>query len=193
MDWLNLALIFQIFVLANPLASVPAILSAYKSKFNVKQIAISAVFVAFLVAATVNFIGPSLFNAFGITLDSFRIAGGLILLFLGFQTVWPSDKPDETGFKKMDSLISIIATPLLTGPATISFITIKSFELGSLVLFPNIVLSFILVGIVFFLFALSVPRINKKFVGIVSRVFGLFLAAMAIELIIAGIKGAFLL
>jgi len=192
MEWINVAIIFQIFVLANPLASVPFILSAHKDKFNVRKISIYAVFIAFLVAVLINFIGPSLFIAFGITLDSFRIAGGMILLFLAIQTIFQSENEEiQNSSHKVDSLISIIATPMLTGPATMSFLTIKSFEIGSLMLFPNIILAFILVGVIFFTFALAIPKINIKIINISSKIFGLFLTAMAVELIIQGIKGTF--
>lgn len=191
MNWLSIALIFQIFVLVNPISSVPALLRAYGKKFDVRKIAIYSVFIAFIVAVIINFVGPSLFNLFGITLDSFRIAGGILLLLLGIQTVWTPEKDETSGNGKIDSLISIIATPLLTGPATISFITLKAFELGSFVMLPNIVLAFILVGIVFFLFALAIPRVNTKVIDIISKIFALFLMGMAVELIIAGIKGIF--
>ena len=191
MNWLSIALIFQIFVLVNPISSVPALLRAYSKKFDVKKIAIYSVFIAFIVAVVINFVGPSLFNLFGITLNSFRIAGGILLLLLGIQTVWTTDKDETSGSGKIDSLISIIATPLLTGPATISFITLKAFELGSFAMLPNIILAFSLVGIVFFLFALAIPRVNAKVIDIISKIFALFLMGMAVELIIAGIKGTF--
>ncbi|VVB79381.1 MarC family integral membrane protein [uncultured archaeon] len=189
MNWLSFAIIAQIFVLVNPISSVPALIRAYSKKFDVKKIALYAVLVAFILAVIINFVGPSLFTLFGITLDSFRIAGGILLLLLGIQTIWVPEK-DEEG-SKVDSIISIIATPLLTGPATISFITLKSFELGSFILLPNIVMSFVLVGIVFYLFALAVPRVNQKVIDIVSKIFALFLMGMAVELIVAGIKGIF--
>lgn len=189
MNWLNLAIIAQIFVLVNPISSVPALMRAYSKKFDVKKIALYAVLVAFILAIIINFVGPSLFSVFGITLDSFRIAGGILLLLLGIQTIWVPEKEEEGS--KVDSIISIIATPLLTGPATISFITLKSFELGSFVLLPSIIFAFILVGIVFYLFALAVPRVNQKVIDIVSKIFALFLMGMAVELIVAGIRGIF--
>lgn len=191
MDWLNLAIIAQIFVLVNPISSVPALIRAYSKKLDVKKIALYAVLVAGILAVLINFIGPSLFNIFGITLDSFRIAGGILLLLLGIQTIWTNEKEDM-GNGKVDSIISIIATPLLTGPATISFITLKSFELGRFVLLPNILIAFLLVAIVFYFFALAVPRVNQKVIDIISKIFALFLMGMAVELIVAGIKGIFL-
>ena len=83
----DFALIAQIFVLVNPLSSFPVLLSAYKSKMNVKRIAITAVLIAFVIAMIIAFVGPFLFDFFGITADSFRIAGGIVLLLLGLETI----------------------------------------------------------------------------------------------------------
>jgi multiple antibiotic resistance protein len=177
------ALIIQIFVLLNPLSSFPLLMSAYRQKMDVKKIAFVSVITAFVIAVIIALVGPSLFNLFGISLDSFRIAGGIVLLLLGLDTI----KPKNTEQKKVsgvDSLVSIIATPLLTGPATISFITIKAYEIGQATLLFNLLMAFLLVGIVFVLFAYSVPKVN--IVDISSRVLGLFLTAVAIEMIAKG-------
>jgi multiple antibiotic resistance protein len=181
---ISMALIAQLFVLINPLSSFPVLMAAYKNKMNVKKIAYSATLIAFVIAVIIALIGPSLFNFFGITVDSFRIAGGIVLLFLGLETI--NSKKDKETVGKVDSLISILATPLLTGPATISFITLKAFEIGQMTILTNIVAAFILVGAVFIVFAYSIKKINPKIIDITSRVLGLFLAAMAIEMIIHG-------
>jgi multiple antibiotic resistance protein len=182
---ISIALMIQIFVLVNPLSSVPVLMQAWKKKMNVKRIALTGSFVAFIIALSVALFGPFLFNFFGITTDSFRIAGGLVLLLLGLDTI--RDKEEKTKVTKIDSLISIIATPLLTGPATISFITLKAFEFGRIPMAVNVISAFVFVGIVFYLFALAIPKINEKVVGIVSKILGLFLAGMAIEMIANGI------
>lgn len=152
---------------------------------NVRKIAYNSTFVAFILAIIIALIGPYIFNFFGITINSFRIAGGIVLLLLGIETI--SSKKEEHDVTKADSLISILATPLLTGPATISFITIKALELNRFYLLINIFLAFILVGIVFVISANSLNKINTKVVAITSRVLGLFLTAMAIEMIVTGI------
>ena len=95
MDFLDFALIAQIFALVNPLSSFPILMSAYENKMNVKKIAISAVLVALIIAVVIVFIGPALFKFFGITVDSFRIAGGLILLLLGIETVRSKEKCED--------------------------------------------------------------------------------------------------
>lgn len=186
---MDFSLILQLFVLINPLSSFPVLIDAYKSRMNVRSIAASSVVLAFIIALIIIIIGPSLFKLFNITPDSFRIAGGIILLLLGIHTI-NKDK-ERKNVDKVDSLISIIATPLLTGPVTISFLIIKTYEVGYTSIITNTVVSFVLVAIVFMMFAFSIKRINEKIVIISSKIFGLFLSAMAIEMIAKGIQGLF--
>jgi multiple antibiotic resistance protein len=160
----------------------------YDKKINVRNVSISAVFVAFIIALIVVFIGPMLFNFFSISVDSFRIAGGIVLLLLGLDTIRPK-KEEEQSPGNVDNLISIIATPMLTGPATISYITIKSIEVGKMTLLINIIITFLIVGIIFWLFASYISKINARLINIISRVLGLFLTAVAIEMIAKGVTG----
>jgi multiple antibiotic resistance protein len=184
----EIPLIMQIFVLINPLSSFPFLISAYNNKMNVKTVAIKAVLVAFAVALVVTLFGSYLFNVLGIRVDSFRIAGGIVLLLLGIATVRP--KPKENGDTEgINSLITIIATPMLTGPATISFLTIKAHDIGKITVLSNLCWAFLIVGIVFFLFSLCVTRINPKVIDVASRVMGLFLTGVAIEMIAKGVEG----
>src|SRR3990167_7390143 len=82
MEWaiINYALIIQLFVLLNPLSSFPFLMAAYRKKMDVKRIAAFSVMTAFVIAIIIIFIGPYLFDFFGITLNSFRVAGGIVLL-----------------------------------------------------------------------------------------------------------------
>lgn len=182
----EIGLIIQMFVLLNPLSSFPILVSAYKNKMNVRKIALNSVFLAFIIAVIIAVFGPNLFALFGISIDSFRIAGGIVLLLLGINTINEIREKDKVD--KVDSLVSLIATPLLTGPATISFITIKSIEIGKIPLLFNIVVSFLFVGIAFYAFSASISKINMKIVTITSRILGLFLAAIGIEMIFVGLR-----
>ena len=185
---LNFALIIQIFVLLNPLSSFPFLMAAYRKKMDVKRIAAFSVLTAFVIALVITFIGPYLFQFFGITLNSFRVAGGIVLLLLGLDTIRPKEK-EIANVGGVHSLISIIATPMLTGPATISFITIKAYELGQFTVVSNLVPAFILVGIVFIGFAHLISKINANLINISSRILGLFLTAVSIEMIFTGVRG----
>ncbi len=184
----NLSFAIQIFVLLNPLASFPFLIAAYQKKMNLKLIALKAVITAFIIAVVMTLIGPFLFDIFGITLDSFRIAGGIVLFLLALHMVRPNEK-EKSEFHGIDSLITIIATPMLTGPGTISFITVKTLELGRIAVLTNLIGAFVLVGIIFFIFSLLVSKVNPKLVNILSRIMGLFLMAVSVEMIVKGIIG----
>jgi multiple antibiotic resistance protein len=183
---LDTSLIIQIFVLLNPFASFTFLMAAYKKKMNVKIIAGKSVIVAFLIAVIITLFGPFLFSLFGITLDSFRIAAGVVLLLLAISMVRPQERHE---IQKVNSLITIIAIPLLTGPATISFITIKAFEIGTIPVLLNLCAAFLAVGAVFILFSIMITKINVTVVDIMSRVTGLFLSAVAIEMMAKGVEG----
>ncbi|MEM3361828.1 MAG: MarC family protein [Candidatus Anstonellaceae archaeon] len=191
MDIINIGFILQLFVLLNPLSSFSVLLSAYKQSYNIKLVAIEATVIAFLLAVAIIFLGPILFSLYGISIDSFRIAGGIILLLLGIETVREAEEKEEKNANQVDSFTSIIATPLLTGPAVISFLTIKIYELSPLVVLLNSFISFFLVGLIFFAFATYVNKVNIKIISILSKVLGLFLTAVAIEMIAKGISALF--
>jgi multiple antibiotic resistance protein len=188
---LDLALIIQLFILINPLSSLPFLMAAYKKDVNVRRLSLHAVITAYFLAVSIAILGPFLFNIFGVTLDSFRIAGGIVLLLLALDTIKP---PKEEAYEigAMDSLVAILATPLLTGPATISFITIKSYEMSQMSLLMNISVAFLLVGIVFIAISYTIAKINIRMINIASKVLGLFLTAVAIEMIAKGMSGIIL-
>ncbi|MCX8206013.1 MAG: MarC family protein [Candidatus Micrarchaeota archaeon] len=190
---IELMLVLQLIILLNPLSSFPLLLKAYQEKLNVRRIAVQAILLAFVIAVLIVICGPLLFSVFGVSIDSFRIAGGVVLFLLGIDTVRPREEnhTHKKGVDEVDGLISIIATPLLTGPATISFVAIKTAEIGTLPMLANLVPAFIITGAVFIGGSLVVHRINHKIVSILSRVLGLFLTGMAIEMISLGMRGLF--
>ena len=182
----NFAFVMQMFALLNPLSSFHVLMSAYKKKLDVRGIAVRASVVAYLVAMFCLFFGPQFFNLYGVSIDAFRVAGGVILFLLGIETVRPKPVHEELG--EVDSLIAIIATPLLTGPAVISFLTIKAMEDGAVSLVPDVTIAFLIVGAIFYIFSVMLPRINEKAVEILSKIMGLFLTAIAVEMIAKGMS-----
>jgi multiple antibiotic resistance protein len=180
---IDILLITTMFVLLDPFASFPFLLNAKKKKMNVTIVALKAVLAAFVIAIAIALVGPSLFGVFGISLDSFRIAGGLILLLLSISMVRPQDDDEKVS---STGIIAIIATPLLTGPAMISFVTLQTFELGLVPVLLNLSVAFFAVGAVFVIFSRTLGSIDPSLVDIVSRIMGLFLCAVSIEMISTG-------
>jgi multiple antibiotic resistance protein len=184
---ISLAMIVQLFALLNPLYSFPVLIEAYKKKMNVPKIAIKAVVVAFFVAMVLLLLGPLMLVMFDIRFEHFRTAGGIVLTLLGITMVRPKD--DRISVGNLNAIVTIIATPLLTGPATISFITIKAREVGTISVLANLCIAFILVALIFMMFSVLINKINPMVVEIMSRVMGLFLTAVGIEMVSEGILG----
>ena len=128
-------MVLKIFFLLNPLSSVPILFLAYKKKMNDKQVALYATLLAFIVAVVFLFLGPLLFGIFGIGIDSFRAAGGLVTLLLGMSMI--KDKTVEE-ISEEKTLSSLIATPLLTGPATLSYLILSNADLGTQEVLTNL-------------------------------------------------------
>jgi multiple antibiotic resistance protein len=185
---ISVPLLLQLFAIINPLSSFPVLMSAFRKGMDVRKIAAFSVAIAFAIAIVMVFIGPAFFALFGVGMNSFMIAGGIVLLMLGIDTIKDGSDRDR-GINEMDGMVSLIATPLLTGPATISFITIKAYTMDAISLSLNVCAAFIAVAAVFMVFSTMVPKINVKVVNIVSKIMGLFLTAMAIEMIGSGIGG----
>jgi multiple antibiotic resistance protein len=183
-----IATILQIFTLINPLASFPVLMQAQQKKLNVRMIALKATVTAFIIAVVIALIGPFLMDMFGITINSLRVAGGIVLLILGIQMVLPKDELHHKLVGGISGTITLIATPLITGPGTISYITVKTVEIGVSKILLSICVAFVLVGAVFVVFAFFVDRINDKIVDILSRVMGLFLCGVAIQMITVGLE-----
>ncbi len=182
---LDPAMIIKIAFLLNPLSSIPVLFLAYHQKMNVKAIAFKSTLLGFAVACVFVLVGPSLFSIYGINIDSFRAAGGLVILLLGLSMA--RERRDYSG-DHPDALVSLIATPLLTGPATMSFLILKAAEVGTVVVFANLIVAFLIVGGFFIFVSFLIPNVNLEYVRFVSRLLGLFLIGLGIEMLAHGIK-----
>ncbi|HLX62204.1 MAG TPA: MarC family protein [Planctomycetota bacterium] len=187
---LSTLLIVQIFVLLNPLSSAPLLVALHRRdpKANIRRIAMSAALSAFLVALAIALTGQWLFQLFGIGPDSFRVAGGIVVLLLGLETI-RGDTSEPSSPKTFDNVVALLATPILTGPATMSFITLQVAEFGMVHVILNLIVAFIGVAAVMLLLTAMIARLNSQLIGIISRILGLFLTAMAVELMAKGLAG----
>jgi multiple antibiotic resistance protein len=163
-------------------------MQAQQRKLDVRIIALKATLTAFIIAVVIALIGPFLMNMFGITINALRVAGGIVLLILGIQMVLPKDEPHHKKIGGINTTITLIATPLITGPGTISYITVKTVEIGISKILLSICVAFIIVGAIFVIFAYFIEQINAKVIDIISRVMGLFLCGVAIQMIAVGLE-----
>jgi multiple antibiotic resistance protein len=168
-----------------------------------KTIRVSA-FSAFVVIAVSAVAGLKVIEFFGISLASFQVGGGCLLLIssLAMLNAQPAEtKPGDIdeGQEKVDAGASIavvpLTIPLLTGPATISTVVIYAektrhlWELGVLVGYG------VVIGLVTWLVFSASGRIARVLgrtgINVMTRLMGLILAAMAVELLADGLTKLF--
>lgn len=138
--------------------------------------------------------GPELLDLFGISLQAFRIAGGLILLPLGLRLLeGHSALPDGALSDDPSAAVVPIGVPLMAGPGTISLVVAESPAtwIGRLQL--SLVIGAIALGL--YLFLLATPRL-RGWLGdlrerVLQRLMGLLITAVAVQILVNGLQGCF--
>jgi multiple antibiotic resistance protein len=132
-------------------------------------------------------VGQELLALFGIILPSFQIAGGLLLLLLSLDILFRGQRFAKPGSHEDVGVIPI-AFPLLVGPGAITTTMIALGSYGILVTLGSILIVMLLTWIVM----KQTDRIHR-FLGktgsaVVAQVIGVFIAAIAIQYVLAGIQ-----
>ncbi len=191
------------FAIMNPIANTPIFLGLTEgmNQKTTRSIALRSVTLAFLIVAAFSVGGHFLLHLFGITLSSFRIAGGLLVALVGYHLlqgghspVHKSKEADAAGSDDaaMDISVSPLAMPLLAGPGTI--VTGMNYAAGASPARLGIVLgAFFLICVLTYLCFMSGQRmtryLGKSLVMVVSRLMGLILAVIGTQMVIEGVLG----
>ena len=195
-----------IFVAIDPFALIPifAGISHGLKKNEIKRIYLRATIISFIILFFFSLLGQSLLNVMGININSFKIIGGLFLIFIAFEMVF--EKRDERRQNLADSAIDEasaislatfpLAIPLIAGPGSITITMLIAEKSGpelvsKMINFLPVMLSVILAGICMWLSSKLVEIISISLLSVIQRVFGLLLGALAIEYVISGIKNIF--
>ena len=185
------------FVVIDPIGNTPIFMSITQSQNEKEkyQTAIEGVIIATIVLITFSIIGQFLLSYLNVSLESFRIAGGIILFLIAIEMLF--NKRQERKEKILDQAkdkLSIfpLAIPLLAGPAAItSVIVIATKYQGDLILQSVSILGLVAVMVITLLFfsllAKSDKFLKKNITNIISRVIAIILAALSIQYIIDGL------
>ena len=192
----------------NPLAIVPFFIH-YTHGFTPAQrrhTVVTASFSAFLVIAASALLGLQILEFFGISLASFQVGGGMLLLISSMNMlnaqpaeVKPNTNELEEGAQKaaMGASIAVVplTIPLLTGPATISTVVIYAQQAHTVLQLSALVGYGVVIGLATALsFALADPIarvLGKTGINVMTRLMGLILAALAVELMALGLLKLF--
>ncbi len=203
--WLHGMTVFMgFFAMLNPIGNIPVFLGMVKEfdERTQNKVALRAVMAAFIIITVFSIFGHIIFQMFGITLPAFQIAGGIIVFIIGFQMLNARENPihaqtqeekDQMVKAAGEMAISPLGIPLLAGPGTIStamnFVGVEKSILNVVMV---IVIFAIMCGITYFLFLSSrkiAAKISPGILKVVSRIMGLILAVIAVQMLINGIEG----
>ncbi len=200
-------MLIALFIIMNPFPLLGLYLSItdkFSSDFKNKLLIAMTVGVN-VILLTFLFSGKLVLDFFGIDLASFSVAGGIIIFFIGLSMVKAktSDihhkKEEGENAKNSDSPVSIgvvpFAIPILAGPGTISIVMTKSQMFsdfnGYLAISLGIIIVSLIVYVVFRFSGVIVKKLGNTGLNIITRVMGIFLIAISIDMLAKGIRELF--
>lgn len=184
----------------NPLGALPILLSMTGKNDLIaakKTIGRAAIAVAFILLISA-WIGDALLSFFGITIDAFRAAGGLLILLMGITMLHGKQShvqhhPSETESANNKEDISVVplAIPLMAGPGAISLVILDSHKVSTWQGDIKLALAIISVAAIAWLVLLVGEKMHAKLgvigLNIITRIMGLILAAIGVQFMADGI------
>lgn len=185
--------------IVDPLGAIPVFiaLTVHQNKeqrLKTSRLTVVSVFFALMVALL---FGEWILWAFGISVDAFRCAGGVILLLMGLGMLQSRGHTIAEIEAAQDETIALVplTMPLLAGPGAMSAVIVYAHQSNAITHYLSITLCILLVSASLMLCFKFLPwfseHLSKRSIVMSTRVMGLLLVAIAVEFIASGIKGLF--
>ncbi len=203
---LFLTVFVALFAIMNPIGAVPILITltdGYSIKER-KEVIRRSVYMASGMLFGFMFLGVYIFDILGINIYDFEIAGGILLFKVGFDMLQGKTSQTKiTNAEQQDSAereaiaIAPIGTPLLAGPGSITtaIIYFNGTGIGIFSRFMVVLAVILVLVLAFIILRYSLPifqRIGKTGAIVISRIMGLLLTAIAVDLITTGILHIFI-
>ena len=185
-----LAVFIPLFTIMDPLAVVPLFFerTALKSKGRTLSLALEATLVATALLLIFAFLQEHIFTFFHISTQSFQIAGGLLLLYLAFEMFTGNMSSTRTADRDDPGAVPF-GTPLLAGPGALTAAIV--FSANPAIGLPYTALAILACAVITFAVLMSSTLIfrliGKNGIKIITRIFGLLIAAIGVEFIRMGL------
>lgn len=184
----------KIFAILNPISILPIFLalSQERSELEKQKIVGGAVTIAFIISIVVILIGQYILTFIGISINSFRFAGGILLLLSAidmFSGLARGKKPDpeseDMGILEIATVP--LATPLLLGPGTITLLLTLTYQTPILDLLISTSIAMVISAIILALGVYVKRIIHDSGIKLLARIMALLVASVAIELMHASL------
>ena len=188
----------------NPIANTPIFLglTADDTSQVRKKVAAKSLITSFIIVAFFALLGKMIFHLFGITLPAFRIMGGALVTLIGYHMLHgeqspvhqPSTKPQQHSIEDQLSVaITPLAMPILAGPGTITAAMNNTASGGIMEMAVTIIAFAVLCWITYLFFIYGerlVHFLGHTGLSVVTRIMGLILGVIGVQMLIAGVAGA---
>jgi MarC family membrane protein len=204
LDWPEYGkLLVGLWALVHPIGAVPIFLSLTEHRpAERRHIGLVASVAVGVILIACVFVGQALLQVFGIHIPSFRIAGGLLILFLALAMMHMSDggaqetPEDKQGSNAQDSVAVVpLAIPVLAGPGAISTVIVYAHMSASLshhLLICAIIVAVAVSTFIILRLALVIASlIGPTGMRILTQIMGLLIAAIAVEFTTQGLAAIF--
>jgi len=182
---------FLYFIVIDPLGNTPLFLSITQNMDTNKKIRIASIILLFFAL-----LGSALLSYLNISYPAFTIGGGIILLLIAIEMLFDKRqqrKEEDIDLNSDNVSIFPLATPIIAGPAAITSVIVSVSDIGTN--FTNqtagmisLVSVLFLTFIIFFIASKFSKIINKKIIGVISRVVAIVLVGLSVQYILDGIK-----
>jgi multiple antibiotic resistance protein len=188
--------------IVDPIAVIPTylVITARETPAQRSSTARRACVAATLILFVFAMGGLLIFKLFGITLEAFRIAGGLILwvvamdMLHGARTTQEGSPEIVEGRAKEDVALTPLAMPMLAGPGAISTVMVLSSQAKSsaqsIALYGSIILACVIAWGTLRVAEWLVVHMGQTGIRVMTRIMGLLLAAIAVQFVITGVLEA---
>ncbi len=159
------------------------------------HIARKALIASVAISLVLLFFGRDLFEVLGITLDSFRIGSGILLLMSAISLVKDGVRTHATSVpleERDDVSVVPLAVPYIIGPATIGTILVYGAELQGwdmLIGIVGLLLALACLGAILFTANFIETLLGRTGLNVLSKITGLVLSAMAAQILMSGVMG----
>jgi len=158
-----------------------------------KALAVKVTISVIIMSLILVFFGQHIFDVFGITLDAFRIGAGSLLFLSAVDLIKGNKDSGKVGNKDISQLAVVpLAIPVTIGPGTIGILLVMgaTFDNTSSMIMGSLALVCAVITIGFMLYSSNIIEkiIGKQGLLVISKITGLFLAALSAQIIFTGIK-----
>jgi multiple antibiotic resistance protein len=189
--------LMALLAIINPIAVVPffLVLTHHQTPLQRNKTAKIAALAVGINLIVCFLIGAAILKVFGIQIASFRVAGGVLLLFMGLDSAQGKTKPPAPTHHDDADEISIavvpLAIPMTTGAGTISAVIVYAAANRAITDFVAMFVIAVLITLIVYLTYRAAPWVarymGKTGTNIASRISGLILASLGVQFIVVGV------